>query len=64
MVRMTLPFFDTSCFEYAVTIAVPTNFGVKTPESLMLPISWGSTNQSIEESKLPVPLTVGVQVEV
>jgi hypothetical protein len=37
---------------------------VKTPEPLIAPILVGLTDQMTEELKAPVPLTVGVQVDV
>ena len=48
----------------AVTVAVPAAAGVKTPGLLTLPILDGLTDQLTELLKLPVPDTVGVQVDV
>jgi hypothetical protein len=53
-----------SCVEVAVTIAVPAAVGVKTPAALTLPMVEGLTDQLTKLLKLPVPVTVGAQVDV
>ena len=53
-----------SCVEVAVIAAVPADVGVKTPELLTLPMLVGLLYHVTEELKLPVPITVGVQVDV
>ena len=63
-VRETEPNLDVSCVEVAVTEAIPVAAGVKTPFELTLPIPEGPTDQVTVLLKLPVPLTVGVQVDV
>ena len=50
--------------EVAVMVAVPGDFGVKTPAALTLPIVDGVTDQFTALLKLPVPITVGVQADV
>jgi hypothetical protein len=50
--------------EVAVMVAVPADVGVKTPELLTLPMLDGLSDQLTELLKLPVPVTVGVQVDV
>jgi hypothetical protein len=63
-VTVVEPDLAESCVEVAVMVAVPAAVGVKMPELLALPILVGLTDHVTEELKLPVPLTVGVQVEV
>jgi hypothetical protein len=53
-----------SSVEVAVMVAVPTDVGVKRPELLTLPMLDGLTDQLMALLKLPVPVTVGVQVDV
>ena len=53
-----------SCVEVAVMVAVPALLGVNTPELLIAPILVGLTAQLTELLKLPVPVIVGVQVDV
>jgi hypothetical protein len=45
-------------------VAVPAVVGVKTPEPLTDPIFVGLTDQLTELLKVPVPVTVSVQVDV
>lgn len=45
-------------------VAVPAAVGVKIPLLLTVPILDGLTDHATELLKLPVPVTVGVQVEV
>jgi hypothetical protein len=52
-----------SCVEVAVMVAVPVAAGVKTPV-LTVPIFDGLTDQVTALLKFPVPVTVGVHVEV
>ncbi len=58
------PDLAVSCVEVAVMMAVPVEADVKTPFELTRPIPEGLTDQVTVLLKLPVPLTVGVQVEV
>jgi hypothetical protein len=58
------PYLVKSCVEVAVMVAVPALLGVKTPELLTVPILVGLTAQLTKLLKLPVPVTVGVQVDV
>jgi hypothetical protein len=53
-----------SCVDVVITVAVPVAAGVKMPALLTAPILDGLTDQVTELLKLPVPFTVGVQVEV
>ena len=53
-----------SSIEVAVMVAVPADVGVKTPALLTLPMLDGLTDQLMELLKLPVPVTVDVQVDV
>jgi hypothetical protein len=48
----------------AVMVAVPGENGAKTPAPLTLPIFAGATDQFTTLLKLPVPFTVGEQVDV
>ena len=50
--------------EVAVIAAVPVAEGVKIPLLLMVPMLDGLTDHATELLKLPVPVTVCVQVEV
>jgi hypothetical protein len=59
-----VPDFVVSSVEIAEMVAVPAPEGVKTPALLTVPILVGLTDHVTEELKLPVPLTVGVQVDV
>jgi hypothetical protein len=56
--------FVVSCVDVAITVAVPVVAGVKMPPLLTAPILDGLTDQVTVLLKLPVPVTVGVQVEV
>ena len=58
------PLLVASCVEVAVIVAVPVPLGEKTPEPLTDPILVGLTDQLTELLKVPVPVTVGVQVDV
>jgi hypothetical protein len=58
------PLLVVSCAEVAVMVAVPALLGVKTPEPLTDPILVGLTDQLTELLKVPVPVTVSVQVDV
>jgi hypothetical protein len=58
------PYLVKFCVEVAVMVAVPALLGVKTPELLTVPILVGLTAQLTKLLKLPVPVTVGVQVDV
>jgi hypothetical protein len=53
-----------SCTDVAVIVPVPADAGVKTPELFTLPMVDGLTDQFTELLKLPVPVTVCVQVDV
>ena len=59
-----MPDLVVSCVDVAITVAVPVAAGVKMPAVLTAPILDGLTDQVTELLKLPVPFTVGVQVEV
>jgi hypothetical protein len=59
-----VPDFVVSCVEIAEMVAVPAPAGVKTPAPLTAPMLVGLTDHVTEELKLPVPLTVGMQVDV
>jgi len=59
-----VPDFVVSCVDIAMMVAVPDAFGVNTPELLTVPRLVGLTDHVTEELKLPVPVTVGVQVDV
>jgi hypothetical protein len=48
----------------AVTVAVPADAGVKTPEALTVPMLAGLMDHVTDKLKFPVPLTVGVQADV
>jgi hypothetical protein len=50
--------------DVAVMVAVPADVGVKTPKLLRLPMLVGLTDHVTVLLKLPVPVTVGVQVDV
>jgi hypothetical protein len=50
--------------DVAVMVAVPADAGVKTPELLTLPMLVGLTDHVTVLLKLPLPATVGVQVDV
>ena len=63
-ITVVVPDLDVSCVEVAVTVAVPADVGVKTPVLLTVPILVGLTDHKTELLKLPVPVTVGVQVDV
>jgi len=63
-VTVVEPDLVESCVEVAVIVAVPADVGVKTPEMLTLPMLVGLIYHVTEELKLPVPVTVGVQVDV
>lgn len=63
-VTTELPDFVESCVEVAVIVAVPAPVGVKTPALLTAPIPEGLTDHVTDALKLPVPVTVGVQVDV
>ena len=58
------PDLVVSCVEVAVMVAVPAADAVKTPELSTVPTLAGLTAHVTELLKLPVPATVGVQVEV
>ena len=58
------PNFVVSCVDVAVMVAVPAPAGVNIPELLTDPMPVGATDQVTAVLKLPVPVTVGVQVEV
>ena len=53
-----------SSVEVAVTVAVPGPAGVKTPVLPTDPIPDGLTVQLTAELKLPIPVTIGVHVDV
>jgi hypothetical protein len=53
-----------SCVEVVEMVAVPAAAGMKTPELLTLPMLDGLTDQLTPVLKFPVPITVGVHVEV
>ena len=53
-----------SCTDVAVMVAVPADAGVKIPALFTLPTLEGLADQLTELLKLPVPVTVGVQVDV
>jgi hypothetical protein len=61
---VALPDFVRSCVDVATTVCVPADAGLKTPELLTLPKLDCPSDQTTELSKLPVPATVDVQVEV
>ncbi len=63
-VIVAIPDLVASCVDVAVMSAVPVDVGVKTPALLTLPIFDGLTDHVTELLKFPVPVTVGVQVEV
>jgi hypothetical protein len=63
-VTTELPDFVESCVELAVIVAVPAPAGVKTPALLTTPIPEGLTDHVTDVLKLPVPVTVGVHVDV
>jgi hypothetical protein len=63
-VTVALPDLVVSCVEVAVIVAVPAPAGVKTPALLTAPMLVGLTDHATDELKLPVPVTVGVQVDV
>ena len=53
-----------SWVDVAIIVAVPAPAGVKTPALLTAPIPEGLMDHVTAELKLPVPVTVGVQVDV
>jgi hypothetical protein len=53
-----------SSVEVAMIVAVPVPAGVNTPALVTVPMLVGLTDHVTEELKLPVPFTVGVQVDV
>jgi hypothetical protein len=63
-VTVAVPDLVVSCVDVVITVAVPVAAGVKMPALLTAPILDGLTDQVTELLKLPVPFTVGVQVEV
>jgi hypothetical protein len=63
-VTYAVPDRVVSCVDVACTVAVPVAVGVKTSALLTLPILDGLTDQVTALLKFPVPVTVGVQVEV
>ena len=63
-VTVALPDLVESCVDVAVMVAVPAAVGVRTPALLTVPMLAGLTDHVTAELKLPVPLTVGVQVDV
>ena len=63
-VTVAEPDLVASCVEMAVTVAVPVVAGVKTPALLTVPMLDGLTDQLTELLKVPVPMTVGAQVDV
>lgn len=66
MVTVTVaePDFVVSCVDVAVIVAVPSPDGAKRPALLTAPMLAGLTDHVTDELKLPVPATVGEQVEV
>ena len=63
-VTAALPDLVESCVDVAVIVAVPVPAGVKTPALLTVPMLAGLTDHVTDELYFPVPLTVGVQVDV
>jgi hypothetical protein len=63
-VTIALPDFVGSWVEVAVIVAVPAPAGVKRPVLLTIPMLVGLTDHVTDVLKLPVPVTVGVHVEV
>lgn len=63
-VTTELPYFVESWVEVAEIVTVPALAGVNTPELLTVPTLVRLTDQVTEVLKLPVPVTVGVQVDV
>lgn len=63
-VTVAWPDLVVSCVDVAVTVAVPAADGVNTPVLLTLPMVEGLTDHETELLKLPVPVTVGVHVDV
>jgi hypothetical protein len=59
-----VPDLVESCVDVALIVAVPAVAEVKTPVVLTVPMLVGLTDQVTEGLKLPVPLTVGTQVDV
>jgi hypothetical protein len=57
------PDFVESCVDVALIVAVPVVAGVKTPALLTVPMLVGLTDHVTDALKLPVPVTVGVQVD-
>jgi len=53
-----------SCIDVAVIVAVPVPAGVKMPPLLTAPMLVGLADHVTDVLKLPVPVTVGVQVDV
>ncbi len=63
-VTVAVPDFVESCVDVAVMVAVPVPEAVNTPALLTVPELVGLTDHVTEALKLPVPFTVGVQVDV
>ena len=63
-VTVAEPDLVVSCVEVAVIVAAPAAAGVKMPALLTVPIVEGLTDHVTDVLKLPVPVTVGVQVTV
>ena len=61
---VAVPDWVVSWADVAITVAVPVAAGAKMPALLTAPILDGLTDQVTALLKLPVPVTVGVQVEV
>jgi hypothetical protein len=58
------PLFVMSCVEVAVIVAVPVSDDVNTPELVTVPMLEGLADHVTDVLKLPVPVTVDVQVDV
>jgi len=63
-VTVVEPDLVESCVEVAVIVAVPASAGVKMPAPPTAPMLVGLTDHVTDVLKLPVPVTVGVQVDV
>jgi hypothetical protein len=63
-VTVALPDLVVSWVDVAVMVADPVAAGVNTPPLLTAPMFDGLTDHATDVLKLPVPATVGVQVEV
>jgi hypothetical protein len=63
-VTTELPDFVESWVEVAVMVAVPAPDGLNTPALLTAPVPEGLTDHVTDVIKLPVPVTVGVHVDV